>query len=393
VALVVAHGLQVVETDRALALDLDAALRSGTRGRATDGERAHRELGARLADRLGGDDAHRLADVDAVAARQVAAVALRADAVAGGTGDGRTHHDLVHAGLLDEPHQLLVEQLAGLDQHFVRAGAVDVLGRHAAEHALAEALDHVAALDDRHHRQAVTGAAVRFRDHQVLRHVHEAAREVTRVRGLEGGVRQALARAVRRDEVLQDVQAFAEVRGDRRLDDRAVGLGHQAAHARELADLGRRTARARIRHHVDRVEGLLAHLRALRVRHLLAAELVHHGLGDLVVGARPDVHDLVVALAVGDEAGGVLLLDLLHLVLGGAEDALLLVGHHHVVHADRHARAGRVAEAHVHELVGEHHGLLEAEGAVALVDRARDRLLGHVLVDQVERQAPGQDLE
>jgi hypothetical protein len=40
------------------------------------------------------------------------------------------------------------------------------------------------------------------------------------------------------DEVLQYVQAFAEVRGDRRFDDRAVRLGHQTAHTGQLTDLG-----------------------------------------------------------------------------------------------------------------------------------------------------------
>ena len=49
----------------------------------------------------------------------------------------------------------------------------------------------------------------------------EAARQVARVRGLERRVGQTLAGAVRRDEVLQNVQAFAEVRRDRRLDDLA----------------------------------------------------------------------------------------------------------------------------------------------------------------------------
>ena len=230
-------------------------------------------------------------------------------------------------------------------------------------------------------------------DHEILCDVDQPAGQVAGVGGLERRVREALARAVRRDEVLQDVQTLAEVRGDRRLDDRAVGLGHQAAHAGQLADLRRRTARARVRHHVDRVERLLAHLRALRALDLLAAELLHHRLGDLVVGARPDVDDLVVALAVGDETRGVLLLDLLHLVLGRAEDLLLLLGDDHVVDADRHAGTGRVVEARVHELVGEDHGLLQTERAVAGVDHARDRLLGHVLVDQVEGQALRQDLE
>ncbi len=47
-----------------------------------------------------------------------------------------------------------------------------------------------------------------------------------------------------------------------RFDDRAVGLGHQAAHAGQLADLRRATAGARVGHHEDGVERLLALLLA-----------------------------------------------------------------------------------------------------------------------------------
>ena len=60
------------------------------------------------------------------------------------------------------------------------------------------------------------------RDDDVLRHVDEPAGQVAGVRGLEGGVGQTLAGAVRGDEVLEHRQAFAEVRGDRALDDFAV---------------------------------------------------------------------------------------------------------------------------------------------------------------------------
>jgi hypothetical protein len=49
-------------------------------------------------------------------------------------------------------------------------------------------------------------------------------------------------------------------------------------------------------------------------------------------------------------------------------------------------------EAHVHQLVGEDHRLFQSQRAIAGVDDSRDLLLGHVLVDQVERQAVRQDL-
>ncbi len=170
----------------------------------------------------------------------------------------------------------------------------------------------VTTLDQRCHRQALDGAAIHLGHHQVLGDVDQAAGQVTGVGGLQRGVGQALAGAVRRDEVLLHVEAFTEVGRDRRLDDGSIGLGHQAAHAGQLADLRRAAARARVGHHEDGVERLLAVHLATGVLHVVGTELLHHRLGDLVVGTRPDVHHLVVALAVGDEARRVLVLDLLH---------------------------------------------------------------------------------
>ena len=231
-----------------------------------------------------------------------------------------------------------------------------------------------------------------FGDHQVLRHVDQAPGQVAGIRGLQRRIGQTLAGAVGGDEVLQNVQALAEVRRDRGLDDRAVGLGHQAAHAGELADLGRAAAGAGVGHHEDRIEGLLPLLDALEVGRLLGAELLHHRLGDLIIRARPDVHDLVVALAVRDQTRGVLILDLLHFTVGRGHELGLLLRNDDVVDAEGDARTGRVGEAGVHELVGEDHRLLQTQRTVAGVDGSGDRLLGHVLVDEIEGQALGQDL-
>ena len=68
------------------------------------------------------------------------------------------------------------------------------------------------------------------RDDGVLRHVDETTGQVAGIRGLERGVGEALAGAVRRVEVLEHVEAFLEVRDDRALDDLARRLRHQAAH-------------------------------------------------------------------------------------------------------------------------------------------------------------------
>ena len=144
-------------------------------------------------------------------------------------------------------------------------------------------------------------------DDAVLRDVDQTAGEITRVRGLERGVGEALAGTVGRVEVLEHGEPFLEVGDDRALDDFARRLGHQAAHARELAHLRRRPARTGMRHHIDRVDlGIAAVARPFGGR-----DLAHHLVGDLLGALRPSVDDLVVLLALGDQALVVLLLELL----------------------------------------------------------------------------------
>src|SRR5206468_11769398 len=143
------------------------------------------------------------------------------------------------------------------------------------------------------------------------------------------------------------------------LDDLARGLRHEAAHAGELADLLLATPCAGISHHVDRVE-----LATLLARLELAEHLLRDQLGDV----RPDVDDLVVALAVRDDAVLVLLLDLVDLLTRRGDVPLLRGGNVHVVDADREPRQRRVAEAHVLQLVEERDRHLVAEQVVAAAD-------------------------
>ena len=175
------------------------------------------------------------------------------------------------------------------------------------QHAIGQRRDDRAALDDRAHLERTVGAAILLDDHRVLRHVDQAAGQVARVRRLERGVGQALAGAVGRVEILKDGQAFLEVRDDRRLDDLARRLGHQAAHAGQLLDLGLRTTGARMGHHVDRVDRQLAAVVAL-----LHDEISFIISRRPVAATRPGVDHLVVLFLLGDQAVLILLLIVLH---------------------------------------------------------------------------------
>ena len=168
------------------------------------------------------DHAHRLAQVDHAAVRQVASVALRARAARRLALEHRADRHLLDApALLDRLGRGLVDLLARADEDVARVRIDHVLDRHASEHPVAERLDDLLALLEGADLEAVHGAAVLDVDDHVLRHVHEPPREVPGVGRLERGVGQTLARAVRRDEVLEHGEAFLEVMDDRRLDDLA----------------------------------------------------------------------------------------------------------------------------------------------------------------------------
>jgi hypothetical protein len=172
---------QVAKLDRAVGGRLEAR-RLVELGRAADVEGPHRQLGARLTDRLRRDDADRLADIDRRTAGEIAPVALGAHAILALADQRRADAHRLDLQLVDQPRADLVDQLAFLGDGVAGLGIDHVLDRRAAQDALAERSDSRAALDDGAHLQIVVGLAVQIDDHAILRHVDQAAGQVTRVR-------------------------------------------------------------------------------------------------------------------------------------------------------------------------------------------------------------------
>src|SRR5262245_21814913 len=368
--------------------DARQAVRDVLARHASGVEGSHRELCAGLADRLRGNDAHGLADVHQPAGRERPAVAQTADAVLGLARGGRTHPDHVHAGLDQMGRDLVVEHVAARGN--LLAVDLDVLGEHAAVQGRVEVLvldvSPGRGLVRDGHRHRTVGAAVLLADDQLLRDVHQAPGEVPGVGGSKRCVGQTLARAVGRDEVLEHGQALAEVRLDRPRDDLALRVGHQAAHAGDLADLHDVPAGTRVGHHVDRV-GL--------------AELGLHRVLDLVGRIGPDRDELLTALVVGDDALAVLGLDPRRVLLVPVQDLRLVGRGRDVLDAEGHAGSGGVVEPDVLQVVEDlldlravvavHAGVDQA-GDVALQQRAVDELLG-VGEALVEDEAPDRGLD
>ena len=383
-ALLVADDAEVAVAEEAFALDDDLGGLGDGGGGAADVEGAHGQLGAGLADGLGGDDADGGADLDGLAGGEVAAVAFGAHAVLAVAGEAGADPDLLDAGLLDGGGLGLVDLVVGLDDDGVGLGVADFVEGGAPDDAFGEGELDLVAFDDGLDLDAGHGVAVLLGDDDVLGDVDELARHVAGVGGLEGGVGEALTGAVGGDEVFEDGEAFAEGGGDGRLDDLAVGLGHEAAHAGELADLGARAAGLGVGHHVDGVDvgGLGV------VGRDVALDGLVEGVGDALGGGGPDVGDLALALAFGDDALLELLGDLGDFLFGGLEDLVLVGGADHVL--DAHGGAGLAGpfEAEVLELVEGLDGAVVADGLVAGEDELAEGGFGDLVVPEAHLLGP-----
>ena len=320
-------------------------------------------------------------------AGQVAAVAQGAHAAFGLTGQGGADGHGAYAGFVEGVGHLFIHQGVGREQQFLGGGMHDGVQQHAADDAVAQRQLDFVAFAQGGHFDAVHGVAVFLRHDDVLHHVHQTAGEVTGVSGLQSGIGQTLAGAVRRSEVLQHGKAFTEACRNRRFDDGAGRLGHEAAHAAELSHLVRVASSTGVGHHEDRVEaGVVGFAARLRIDHVIDGDFLHHFLGNGGGSLRPHVNHLVVLFGTGDDTVAVLLFDVVHFGLRGGNDGLLAGRNGHVLEADGNARASGELVTDVLQLVAQDDGVLDAGGLVGDAHELADGLLGEHLVDFLEGQ-------
>ena len=189
-----------------------------------------------------------------------------------------------------------------------------------------------------------------------------------------------------RDEVLKHVQTFAEVRGNRRFNDRTVRLGHQTTHTSELTNLGSRTTRARVGHHVNRIEGFLSTFGSVTTNDVFNLQLLHHRLADFITGFAPDVDHFVIALAGSHQTGRVLLFDLFNFLFCSRNQRGFLWWYQHVIDANRNTGARRETETRLHQLVSKDGCRAQTALAERDIDELGDLFLFQRTIDRTERQ-------
>ena len=382
-AFAVVYGTQILVTHHPVVLGLQRTLVHLQTRSAADVERPHGELRSRFANRLCGNNTHGLANFGQRPGGQVTPVAHRADAALQLASENRPHDDMLEPGVFDAFGSGFVHQGIADHQNLTAVRVENVLGGNASQDPFSEGFDDLTALHQGRHRHPAEGLTIMRQDNHVLRHVHQAAGQIARVGRLEGGVRKPFSRSVRRNEILQYAQAFAEIRGDRGFHDFPARLGHESAHAGKLSNLLQTATRARVRPR-----------RAAAVHHVkvLALELLEHLARNLLGHLCPDIHNLVIPFAVCDEALAVLALDVDNLSLGFIDQGLLHHRNVHVVDSDRQPRLGGVLEPQRLEVFQELHGPFLADTLVALRHQVRQGTLVHLPVHALESQLGRKDL-
>ena len=208
------------------------------------------ELGARFTDTLRGNYADGGVELNDAPASQVSAIAHLAHAPLRLAEEGRPDLDSGYPGGCNFICFRLVNFLVSVDDDFPGFGVDHRAGGQPADGPLGKGrqqpLVRWFGYPDAIHR-----AAVLFKDDDILGDVNEAPGKVTAVRCPQRRVGQSFAGTVGGDKVFQNTVPFAEARLDRKFDYLTGRVGHQAAHAGHLRNLGNITLGARGGHHVD----------------------------------------------------------------------------------------------------------------------------------------------
>ena len=282
------------------------------RRRTTEVECTHRELSSWFTDGLCGDDADSFTDVDHVSTSEIAAVTFHANYRSQSTCQSRTDLRPFDADLFDLFIIFFGDLLLSFDNDFIRHGSMTSSSATRPRIRSPMRLDDFAAFNEGRNRHTHRMPQSISDDDDVLSDVDETTSQVTGVRGFQSGIGQTFTSSVSRNEVLENCQTFTEIRRDRRFDNFARWFRHQTAHTGQLSNLSRGTPRARISHDEDGVEARTRHLFTGDVE-LLSFNLTHHLFGDASPVCAHNIHDFIVALAVGDQTFVVLLFNFFNL--------------------------------------------------------------------------------
>src|SRR6266540_1588052 len=156
-------------------------------------------------------------------------------------------------------------------------------------------------------------------------------------------------------------------------------FGHQTAHTCELTNLLAVTTGAGIDHQENRIQLLTA---------IVMFQSAEHGTGNFVAGVRPDVDDLVVALAVRDDALTILLLNLSNLLISVLQFRLLLLRNDHVRNSNGDASLSGFGKAELFQFIQRRNRLRGPRDLITTPDDVAQLLLARGFVEKSKLLGP-----
>ena len=211
--------------------------------------------------------------------------------------------------------------------------------------------------------QPARGFTIPAIDNHILGDIHQTARQIAGIGRPQRRIRQALARAMRRNEKLQRIQALAEMTANRQFDDAPRRIGHQAAHPGQLGNRAEAAfCRARGRHNGNR---------PIRVKRIL------NPLLQVILGVFPFVNRNLIAFLFGHQAAAEVTVGAGHNAVSPLQNLVPLIGNRQVTDGDGRAGNGGIVEAIVFDGVDDGGRPFSANDLIAPRDQFLQVFLAH----------------
>src|SRR5215831_10758105 len=134
---------------------------------------------------------------------------------------------------------------------------------------------------------------------------------------------------------------------------------------------------------------------------LIFLDLAEHHVGDLIAGMRPDIDNLVVPFAVGDDAAAILLVDLFDLLVRILQFRFFPFWNDHILDTNRDTSPSRFLKPELFQLIQRGNRNCGAGDLIATPNDVAQLLLARWFVEKtkflwpnlIENNAPGSCLE
>ena len=224
------HRSQTSELDHTTLLRFGFTFFHVSTGNTTDVECPHRQLCTWFTDTLCSNDTDGHAFFHLGTAGHVHAIAGTANSESRFAGHWATNLDAFQTELFDASSNLIGDHLIFRNDHFIRHWVDNVRPADTTVDGIRQSDFHLLTTVDDSLCNALGGAAIFHRNHDVLSDIGQLTGKITGVGRFKCRIGQTFTGTVRRTEVFEHRETFSEIGFNRRLDNFTGRLSHQASH-------------------------------------------------------------------------------------------------------------------------------------------------------------------